>query len=66
MLINFIITYLVIGLSLNYGVSQLDKIKISDNLKESDKPLNPNLVILLWPILFGSICYHFINGLINR
>jgi hypothetical protein len=62
MLINFIITYLVLGLLINYCVSEFDKIKIPDDLKESDKTLNPNLVIILWPILFGSFWYHFIKG----
>ena len=66
MLLNFIITYLAIGLSINYGVSKLDKIEIYDDLKESDKPLNPHLVILLWVVLFTSFCYYLIKGFNNR
>ena len=65
MLIYFIITYLVIGLSINYGISKLDKIVISDDLKESDKSLNPNLVIWLWVILYISFCYYFIRRFNN-
>lgn len=59
MFIYFIITYLVIGLSVNFGVSKLDKIEILDDLDETDEPLNPHLIILFWPILFASFCYYF-------
>jgi hypothetical protein len=66
MIINIITAYLVIGLSINYGVSKLDKIQYYGEIEESDKPLNPNLVILFWPILFASFCYFFIRGFNNR
>lgn len=66
MIINLITVYLVIGVLINYGVSSLDKIEMFDDKETSDKPLNPHLVILFWPILFASVCYYFFKGLINR
>ncbi|AJR04741.1 hypothetical protein [Siansivirga zeaxanthinifaciens] len=66
MILNLIALYFIIGLLINYGVSSFDKIEIFNDKETSDEPLNPHLVILLWPILFASVCYYFLKGLINR
>ena len=58
---NFIIAYLTLGLSINFGISKLDKIEMLDDSRESDKALSPHLVIMFWFILLASFCYYFIK-----
>ncbi|GAA4801750.1 hypothetical protein GCM10023330_04630 [Litoribaculum gwangyangense] len=65
MIINLIIVYFVIGLLINYCVSVLDKMEIFDDKQASDQTLNTHLVILLWPILFASVCFYFLKGIFN-
>ncbi len=62
MVINLTASYLTFGLLIHYVVSKLDNIEMSDDFKESDKPISPHLVILFWPILLISICYYFIKN----
>jgi len=61
MLLYFLITYLIIGILLNYTISELDKIQTYDEVRDFDKDVSPHLVILLWPILFFSICYFLVK-----
>jgi len=62
----FLITFLIIGILLNYTISKLDKIQTYEEVRDSDKAISPHLVILLWPILFCSICYFLVKEFLKH
>jgi hypothetical protein len=57
MLLNFIVTYLIFGVLLNYAISELVKFQSYKEDEDSNIDVGHHLVILLWPILFCSFSY---------